>query len=394
MGRIDGMTETATSTVDAEREEPEKKVTPFELFFDLVFVFALTQVTALLIEDSTAVGVLRGVLVLAMLWWAWGSYAWLTNAIEADRPNARLVILTSMASMLVVAIAVPHASGDDALPFALGYFVVRLLHIVLYAVAGGSLNRAAILRIAPGNLTASTLLVIGVFMPSNVQLGLWIAAVLVDYGWPLITGVGGFRVAAAHFYERHHLFVIIALGESLVAFGVGVLGAEALTGWVVAAIVLSMAAIGGLWWTYFDWEAELTAEVLTEAVDARRAHLARDLFSYLHAPLVLGVVFIAVGLEYVGGHPTDPLEGLYQVSLTGGAALFLFSLGAVRSRRGHRQRIDHIVGALACLGLIPVAGFIPSLATLGALVVVLLGVALTDRAQASADRSVLAASRS
>jgi low temperature requirement protein LtrA len=96
----------------------------------------------------------------------------------------------------------------------------------------------------------------------------------------------------------------------------------------------------------------------------------------------------------VGGHPTDPLEGLYQVSLTGGAALFLFSLGAVRSRRGHRQRIDHIVGGLACLGLIPVAGYIPSLATLGALVVVLLGVALTDRAQASADRSVLAARRS
>jgi low temperature requirement protein LtrA len=387
------MSETAASSVDAEREEPEKKVTPFELFFDLVFVFALTQVTGLMIEDSTAIGVLRGILVLAMLWWAWGAYAWLTNAIDADRPNARLVILGSMAAMLVVAIAVPHASGDNALPFALGYFVVRFLHLVLYAVAGGSLNRAAILRLAPGNLTASILLIIGVFTPSNVQLGLWIAAVLVDYGTPLITGVGGFQVNAAHFFERHHLFVIIALGESIVAFGVGVLGGEVITGWVAAAVVLSLAAIGGLWWTYFDWEARLTADVLSEAVDARRAHLARDMFSYLHAPLVLGVVFVAVGLEYVGGHPTDPLEGLYQFGLTGGAALFLFSLGAVRSRRGHRQRIDHLVGGLACLALIPVAGYIPGLATLGALVVVLLGVALMDRAQAAADQSVLSASR-
>jgi low temperature requirement protein LtrA len=387
------MTETATSSVDTERE-PEKPVTRFELFFDLVFVFALTQVTALMVADATATGAMRGVLVLAMLWWAWGAYAWLTNAINADRPSTRLVILSSMAAMLVVGIAVPQASGENALAFALAYFVVRFLHLVLYAVSGGSLNRVAILRLAPGNLTASILLIIGVFAPRNVQLGLWVAAILVDYGTPLITGVGGFRVNASHFLERHHLFFIIALGESIVAIGVGVLSGEALAidGWLATAIVLSLVAIGGLWWTYFDWEAQLTADVLTEAIDARRAHLARDLFSYLHAPLILGVVFIAVGLKSVSGHPTDPLEGLYQFSLTGGAALFLFSLGAVRGRRGHRQRIDHVVGGLVCLGLIPIAGSIPALATLGALVVVLLGVALTDRGQASADRSVPAPS--
>jgi low temperature requirement protein LtrA len=386
------MTETATSNGRADAE-PEKKVTAFELFFDLVFVFALTQVTALMVDDATPTGVARGVLVLALLWWAWGAYAWLTNAINTDALGSRLVILASMAAMLVVAIAVPQSAGANALPFAIGYFVVRLLHLVLYAVSGGSLNRAAIIRLAPGNLTASILLIIGVFVPWQVQLGLWVAAVLIDYGTPLITGVGGFTVAAAHFFERHHLFFIIALGETIVAIGVGVLAGGTIDGWLATAIVLSLVAIAGLWWTYFDREAPLTAQVLTEAAGARRAQLARDLFSYLHAPLILGVVFIAVGLKSVAAYPTEALQGLAQISLTGGAALFLLSLGGVRGRRGHRQRLDHLFGALVCLGLIPVAGYMPALATLAALVAVLVAVALVDRAQVAAARRVLVASR-
>jgi low temperature requirement protein LtrA len=376
------MTETGTSTVEAE-----KKVTPFELFFDLVFVFALTQVTRLVIEHPDVEGAARGLLVLALLWWAWGAYAWLTNAVDTDQPGPRLVILGAMAAMLVVAIAVPQASGINALAFALAYFVVRALHLVLYAVAGGSLNRAAILRLAPGNLAASILLIIGVFVPPAVQLGLWVAAVLVDYGTPLITGVGGFTVHAAHFLERHHLFYIIALGETVVAIGVGVLQAQTITPIVAVAIVLSLAAIGGLWWTYFDWEAQLTAQILSDAAGSRRAHLARDMYSYLHMPLVTGVVFMAVGLEEVATHPGDPLHGLFQITLSGGAALFLLSLGGVRGRRGHRQRVDHLIGALVCLALIPVAGLIPALATLGALVLVLGAVAVVDRFQAAAVRS-------
>ncbi|MGH3682750.1 MAG: low temperature requirement protein A [Natronosporangium sp.] len=372
-------------------DAPTKRVTPFELFFDLVFVFALTQVTRLMIDHPNPAGVARGVLVLALLWWAWGAYAWLTNAVSTEQRGPRLVVLGAMAAMLVVGVAVPQAAGINALAFALAYLVVRVLHLVLYAVAGGSLNRTAILRLAPGNLAASVLLVIGAFVPSSVQLGLWVAAVLVDYGTPMLTGVGGFTVHAAHFYERHHLFFIIALGETIVSIGGGVLHAVRITPVSALAIVLALAAIGGLWWTYFDWEAQVSARALSSRTGPHRAHLARDMFSYLHMPLVTGVVLIAIGLEHVAEHPTESLPGLPQVALGGGAALFLASLAAIRGRRGHQQRIDHLAGALVGLALIPVAGYLPGLASVGLLIGVLVMVALVDRAQASAEPPTIGA---
>jgi low temperature requirement protein LtrA len=357
----------------------ERSVSHFELFFDLVFVFSLTRVTALIFEEPTAFGVLRGLLVLALLWWAWGAYAWLTNAVDTNGAAARVVVLAAMGTMLVVAVAVPQASGRDALAFALGYLVVRVLHLVLYAVAGGA-NRAAILRLAPGNLFASVLLIVGVFLPIGIQVALWGLAVLVDYGTPLITGVGGFAVQAGHFFERHALFMIIALGESVVAVGVGVLhGNAAITPLMAVAVVLALGTVGGMWWAYFDWEAGLNLRELYRAQGAIRAHLARDLFSYLHLPLVIGVVFVAVGLEGVMQHPLDPLHGIHQISLGGGAALFLIGLGAVRARRGHRARLDHLLGGAVCLGLIPLATLLPAIVALVILLLVLMVIALVDR---------------
>ncbi len=367
--------------------EPPRPVSSFELFFDLVFVFSLTRVTSLVVEHPNAAGIGRGVLVLALLWWAWGAYAWLTNAVDTDSALSRGVVLAAMGAMLIVAVAVPQAFGRDALAFALGYFVVRVLHLVLFAVAGG-VNRAAILRLAPGNLAASVLLIVGVFVPTGVQTALWVLAVLIDYGTPLVTGVGGFTVHAAHFFERHTLFMIIALGESVVAIGVGVLhGNAAITPTLAGAILFALAAIGGLWWAYFDWEAGLTERVLANALGPRRAHLARDLFSYLHLPLVAGVAFVAVGLEGVMSHPLEHLHGVYPVTLGGGAALFLLGLSAVSGRRGHRPRVDHLVGGLICLGLIPLASHVPGLASLGVLVLVLLVVALVDRSRGRIDQS-------
>ncbi|MGC9670574.1 low temperature requirement protein A [Planosporangium sp. 12N6] len=369
------------SEAPAVHTEPPRPVSPFELFFDLVFVFSLTRVTALILEHPDAAGAFRGMLVLALLWWTWGAYAWLTNAVETTTVASRVVVLAAMGSMLVVAIAVPQASGHNALAFALGYFVVRVLHLVLYAVAGGA-NRAAILRLAPGNLAASVLLLIGVFVPSGVQIALWCLAVAIDYGTPLITGVGGFTVHAGHFFERHGLFIIIALGESVVAVGVGVLQSHAaITPLLAAAIILALAAVGGLWWAYFDWEAGLNERELVRAVGPRRAHLARDLFSYLHLPLVAGIALIAVGLEGVMAHPLEHLHGVYPVCLGGGAAVFLLGLSAVSTRRGHRPRVDHLVGGLVCLGLIPVAFVLPGMVALILLDAVLMVVALVDRSR-------------
>ncbi|WP_199516051.1 low temperature requirement protein A [Nucisporomicrobium flavum] len=359
--------------------EPRRPVSTFELFFDLVFVFSLTRVTALILEHPDAAGVLRGMLVLALLWWAWGAYAWLTNAVGTDGTGARGVVLAAMGAMLVVAVAVPQASGSDALAFALGYFVVRVLHIVLYAVAGGA-NRAAILKLAPGNLVASLLLIAGVFLPDTVQIVLWGVAVLIDYGTPVLTGVGGFTVHAGHFFERHALFIIIALGESVVAVGTGVLHTGSrITPPAAAAILLAVAAIGGLWWTYFDREAPITEHALARATGARRAHLARDVFSYLHLPLVAGVVLVAVGLESIMSHPADHLHGVYAAGLGGGAALFLLGLAAISLRRGDRPRPVHLAAAVASLCLIPVSFALPGTVTLLLLVAVLAVVAVLDR---------------
>ncbi len=363
----------------ANHAEPPRPVSPFELFFDLVFVFSLTRVTELILEHPNAAGVGRGLLVLALLWWTWGAYAWLTNAVRTDTVASRAVVLAAMGSMLMVAVAVPQASGRDALAFAIGCFVVRALHLVLFAVAGGA-NRAAILRLAPGNMAAAILLIIGVFVPSGIQVVLWGLAVLIDYGTPLITGVGGFTVHAGHFFERHGLFMIIALGESVVAIGAGILHAkEAITPLLAATILLALAAIGGLWWAYFDWEAGLNEQVLARAFGPVRAHLARDLFSYLHLPLVAGIVLVAVGLTGVMEHPTHPLHGVYPIGLGGGAAIFLLGLSAVSGRRGHRPRLDHLIGGLICLALIPVAEVVPAAVALVLIDAVLLVVAFVDR---------------
>lgn len=359
-------------------------MTVFELFFDLVFVFALTRVTSLVIGTPTAASIGRGLLLLALLWWAWGAYAWLTNAVNTDSAPARLVILGAMGALLIVAVAVPEASGRDAWAFAFGYLVVRVLHLVLFAVAGGSFNRAAILRLAPGNLAASLLLIIGVFVPPVMQVILWVIAVMIDYGTPLITGVGGFTVHAGHFAERHSLFVIIALGESVVAIGAGALsgtegGPVGITMALSISILLAIGVIGGLWWVYFDREAEITERVLSIAQGPHRAHLARDMFSYLHFPLVVGIVFIAVGVQGVMKHPSEAMSGVAPYCLGAGAALFLFDLGALRWRRGSRLRPDHLIGAVVCLTIIPLATVVPGLMSLGLLALVQVLIAVMDR---------------
>src|ERR671916_2978759 len=198
----------------------EQRVTPLELFFDLVFVFALTQVTGFLTNHLTWGGMLQGAALLAALWWAWVGYSWLTNAVPAEEViPARLVILTAMAAMLVASLAVPDAFGEYGVLFGLAYFVVRLLQVLLYALATGGTpeTRRAILRLAPGFLVAPALLIGAGFLDGFAQGALWVVALAIDYGVGFFRGVSGFRVHAGHFVERHGLVVIIALGESIVA---------------------------------------------------------------------------------------------------------------------------------------------------------------------------------
>ena len=355
----------------------EQRVTPLELFFDLVFVFALTQVTGFLADHLTWVGMIQGAALLAVLWWAWGGYAWLTNAVPAEEViPARLVILTAMAAMLVASLAVPDAFGEYGVLFGLSYFVVRLLQVLLYALATGGTpeTRRAILRLSTGFLLAPALLIVAGFLDGFAQGVLWIFALLIDYGVALIGGVSGFRVHAGHFVERHGLIIIIALGESIVAVGVGVSGL-ALGSGIIVATVLGVALAAGLWWAYFDLVLLAAERRLRRAKGEERARLARDSYSYLHLPMVAGIIFVALGVKQTLAHVGDPLGIIPATALCGGVALYLLGHNAFRLRDVGSVSVPRLVVTVLCCALLSLAVSVPSLITLAMLAVLMCALA-------------------
>ena len=349
---------------EVERDA-EHQVTPLELFFDLVFVFAMTQVTSLLADDPTWGGVLRGMLVLAALWWAWNGYTWLTSAMDVDEGGVRLTMLASMGAMLIAALAVPGAFGDDAVVFGVAYLVVRVLHLVLSTIVGKDdpARRGALLRFAPTALLGASLLVVAGFLQGNARVAVWVVALAIDYGGPTVIGVGGgWRVAPEHFAERHALIVLIALGESIIAIGVGA-GFELDTGVIVGAL-LGIVVVSALWWLYFDVAAIFSRRRLTELSGLDLHRLALHSYSYLHLPMIAGVVLFALGLKTTLAHVGESLDTVPAVGLCGGAALYLLAHIAFLLRATGRVFRRRTVGAAVLLALIPVAVVIPALAAL------------------------------
>jgi low temperature requirement protein LtrA len=362
-------TRDSTRTVKEGENLPERRVTPLELFFDLVFVFALTQVTGFLSEHLSWTGVLQGAALLVVLWWAWAGYVWLTNAVAAEEViPARLVLLIAMSAMLVASLAVPDAFGEYGVIFGLSYFVVRLLHVVLFVLASGVPPEAiqAMLRLAPGFLGAPLLLIPAGFADGFVQGALWAAAIGIDLSVSLVGGVGGFRVHAEHFAERFALIIIIALGESIVAIGVGASGL-ALGAGVILAAVLGIALAAALWWAYFDLVVLVAERRLFAAKGAERARLARDAYPYLHLPMMAGIIFVALGIKQTMAHVGDPLGTIPAVALCGGVALYLLGHNAFRLREEGSVSILRLVVTVLCFALIPVAVSIPSLVILAIL---------------------------
>jgi low temperature requirement protein LtrA len=342
----------------------EHPVTPLELFFDLVFVFAITQVTRLLAEDTTWIGVLHAMLVLAAVWWAWTGYAWLTNTVDADEGAVRIAVLAAMAAMLVVSLAVPMAFTDHGVLFAGAFLIVRVLHLVLYSIAGKHEPElySAVMRLAPSVLFGSGLLLIAGFLHGDARLAAWLVALAFDYAGPALFGRGrGWRVSPEHFVERHSLVIIIALGESIIAIGAG---AEIDRGVVVAA-VLAIVVVAALWWLYFDVMVIFARTRLSQATELDQARLARDGYSYLHLPMVAGIVLFALGLKKTLAHVGDPLETIPAVCLCGGAGLYLLAHVAFLLRNSRRLFRRRTIGAVASLALIPAATALPALASLG-----------------------------
>jgi low temperature requirement protein LtrA len=354
--------------VNAEREPQhgdEHQVTPLELFFDLVFVFAMTQVTSMLADDPTWGGLLRGMLVLSALWWAWTLYAWLTSTLYVDEGGVRLAMLGATTAMFGVALAVPGAFGDDAVLFGFLYLLVRLMHLVLMALVArhDPKRRGVLLRFAPTALVSAVLLVVAGFVDGDVRTIIWLLALAIDYLGPSVIGMGrGWQVAPEHFAERHGLIVLIALGESLIAIGLGA-GLQLGEG-VLAGAALGIVVVSALWWLYFDVAAIVARDRLVEGSGVEQARLARDAYSYLHLPLVAGIVLFALGLKTTLADVGDPLDVVPAVALCGGVALYLLGHVAFLYRTTLHLFRRRTIGAAALLALTPITTAVPAIAAL------------------------------
>jgi low temperature requirement protein LtrA len=338
--------------------ETEQRVTPLELFFDLVFVLSFTQVTAFMSAHPSWESVGQGMLILAALWWAWAAYAWLTNSLNPEEEGTRLAVLAVMGAMLVVALAVPQAFGDESILFGAAYFVVRALHILLYEMGarqrGDEELHTNVHLMAPGALAGPALIIGAGFLDGPAQAGLWALALCIDYTSPLRAGPGGWGLSPHHFAERHGLVIIIALGESIVAIGAGATGTEIDAG-VVAAAVFGIAVVAAIWWTYFDVVAIVSEQRLADSVGREREALARDSYSYIHLPMIAGIVLLAVGLKKTLADVSDPLDAVPAVALCGGVALYFVGQIALRLRNIRTLNIQRALTVAACLGLIPLA---------------------------------------
>src|SRR3954452_11960760 len=299
-------------------------VVPIELLFDLVVVFAFTQVSALLHGEPTWGGVLRAVLLLSVLWWAWSAYAWLTNTLDPEEGGVRMAVFAAIAAMLIASLAAPRAFGRDATTFAVAYLIVRALHLVLYAVAGRGDRELlrAVLRIVPPVLVSTLLLLVASPLHGTAKLACWGAAAAVDYLGPLIGHMRGWHLSPLPFVERFGQIILIALGESVVAIGVGAAGLELGPG-LIAAVLLGITVVACLWWSYFDWVIYVGRARLADATGQRRAALARDAYSSLHLPMVGGIVLFAFGLETALHDTTTSLALVPAFGLVCGIALYL-----------------------------------------------------------------------
>jgi low temperature requirement protein LtrA len=351
--------------VPEETSQLEHAVTPLELFFDLVFVFAITQVTNLLTHEPTWHGVIRGSLVLAAIWWAWTGYAWLTSTLDVDEGPVRLMMLAAMAAMLGVALAVPEAFRGDAVLFGFSFLLVRVMHLVLYGNAGRDDPDllGALLRLVPTELLGASLIVVAGFLSGEARIAAWLIALAIDYTGPAVVALQGWRIAPAHFAERHGLIVLIALGESIVAIGVG--AGFTLTTGSIAGAVLGVVVISALWWLYFDVAAIFARRQLVQASGVAQARLARDSYSYFHLPLVAGIVFFAFGLKTTLHHVGDTLDTVPAVALCGGGALYLLGHVVFLYRATRHVFRRRTLGALVLLGVVPAALTLPALAALG-----------------------------
>jgi low temperature requirement protein LtrA len=355
-----------------EGSQREERVKPLELFFDLVFVFAITQVTTMLSADPTWGGLLRGLIVLAALWWAWAAYAWLTNTLNPEEGIVRIAMFIVMAAMLIVALAVPEAFDEHGVVFGVAYLVVRTMHLALYALAarGDHDLLGAVLRMTPSSTISGVLILTAGFLDGDLRTALWVIALAIDYLGVLFGRGRGWRLSPGHFAERHGLIVLIAIGESIVALGVAATGTP-LTAGVIASALVGMTIATALWWTYFDWVAIVVEQRLRQETGVQQATLARDAYSYLHFVMVAGIVLFAMSLKKTLAHFDEHLSAVPATALCAGLAGYLLAHVVLRYRISRTIGHGRPVAFLALIAMWPFADKVPALAALTATATVL-----------------------
>jgi len=346
-------------------EVEEAEVLPLELFFDLVFVFAITQVTGFIAHDPTWTRLFEGLAILAVLWFGWESYVWLANGAASDEGAMRVVLLSAMGAMLVASLAVPRAFGADGVVFGVAFLGVRSMQLVAFAIVAREDPelRGVVGRLATTMFPAAALLVVAGALDGTAQALCWVGALGIDYGGLVARGTEGWRVVAGHFAERHDLMIIIALGESIVSVGVGAAGLG-LDAQIIAAALLGMSVAAAMWWAYFDFVAIVAERRLRTAPRPEQVRVARDSYTYLHLPMVAGIVLFALGVKELLAGIDEHLDAVPASALCAGPALYFLALSAFKRRNIGSFNRPRLVAAAVLVALVPAATAVPAMMAL------------------------------
>jgi low temperature requirement protein LtrA len=348
-------------------------------------VFTITQLTTLLVHEPTWQGLGRVTLLLGLIFWMYGGYAWLTNSVALDRLIRRLILLCGMAGFLVVALAIPDAFHGSGTTFGLAYMGVVAIHFGMFVKSSQLSVVQAIRGLAPFNLTTALLVLLGGMIGGTAQYVLWIVAFAGEWLSPWLVDNSGFVIQPGHFVERHGLVVLIAIGESVVAVGIAAAGYPIDSGLITIAL-LGLALSASLWWVHFGGD-EPAAERAMEATSIeQRPDVAIRAFGYCHLLLLLGVLAIAMGLKKATGQPFDGLPVAESLALGGGTGLFLLGEGLFRRALAFQTGMGHEVVALLVLATIPVGHLLGPVAQLALIVAVVVALLVVSRADRPADR--------
>lgn len=361
-GERERIAELESEVTDLEHEIEEGKVAhPIELFFDLVYVFAFTRVVGLIVHDHNLESALKGALILAILWWSWGTWTWTMNAVDLTNRLRRVVVLVSMLGVFIMGFAVPTAFEGDGTWFAAGYVLTRLLAgaVAWFGTTDDAVEHESMRRFLPVSVPAPALIVVGALVGGDALPWIWLAAAVIEVGSALLAGNSEWHIDASHFAERHGLITIIALGEAIIAVGVAVTAAAGeeidVTSTIVWQLGIGLVGVCTMWWAYFDKMQVIWEQALEQAGPQETGRLGRDVYSIAHYPMIAGIVFFAVGLEEAFLHPLDPPTGFTRWMLATAVALYLLSQAAATYRCWGTITYERIAGVVIVAGFVAVA---------------------------------------